>query len=79
MLPLSKAQAWLAHSIIIPREASENVEGVVRMTIATKECHIPKLISQRKSEGQNAKTGNFRTVLLPVGQDAFGLWTLSLI
>jgi len=34
MLPLSKAQAWLAHSIIIPREASENVESVVRMIIA---------------------------------------------
>ena len=33
MLPLSKAQARLAHSIIIPREASKKVRILVRMTI----------------------------------------------
>ena len=35
MLPLSKAQARLAHSILLPREAYEKVETLVRMTILT--------------------------------------------
>ena len=33
VLPLSKAQAWLAHSIIRTQEADEDVEVSARMTI----------------------------------------------
>ena len=38
VLPLSKAQAWLAHSIIRTQEADKNVGISVRMSIGAVGC-----------------------------------------